>query len=278
MKIEIPASNDLKLSISNEQDGHSKYPTARLQKGLLLHYRSENLAEEAVGFGLPVIKCGLQSIFPGNVDLSVQAPDPFWVISADYKLNLVEKLARPNSAILKGKSFYTLKNIMAALLRQCPPLRAPLTILSSSLRRVFGWVTIYEAAETTNDLRLIYTVDPVKGNLSVKASTASSLSGTVTELILMNEQGAHYFDCYLDSSGNSLSGKQIGCWDEVNASRASFACTTYGISFSLSQQPGSRLFRGRELVDSRLAWSGFGISFPLSSREIYYSLDLARLP
>ena len=85
---------------------------------------------------------------------------------------------------------------------------------------------------------------------------------SLTEVIVMNEQGAHFFDQYRDSSGARLSGKEIGCWDEVTAEEASFASSTHRVAFNLPQVPGARLFRGRELIGSRLAWAGFGYSFP----------------
>ncbi len=53
-------------------------------------------------------------------------------------------------------------------------------------------------------------------------------------MIVMNEQGAHFFDQYRDSSGTCLSGKEIGCWDEVAAEEASFASSTHGVAFSLA--------------------------------------------
>jgi len=39
---------------------------------------------------------------------------------------------------------------------------------------------------------------------------------------------------------------------------------------------GARLFRGRELVSSRLAWAGFGYSFPPSIKRFVYELGIER--
>jgi hypothetical protein len=278
MKIEIPVFEDLLLSITDEQNGHSLYPTTRLQKGLLLFCRGQDLAEEAVGFGLPVIKSGLQTIFPGKVKLAILHQGLPWTISADYSLNRVEKIARPDTTGVKNKFLYAAKNILAALIRQFPLLRAPLTSLSSKLRRTFGWETIYDVAEVCFDVNLVYTLDPIKGSLLVEAGLASPLPQTVTEMILMNEQGAHFFDQYRDSSGKSLLGKEIGCWDEVTAAYASFTSSSRQIAFTLPRRSGARLFRGRELIDTRLAWSGFGYSIPPSTGRFSYTLNLEKLP
>ena len=103
---------------------------------------------------------------------------------------------------------------------------------------------------------------------------AASQSDSVTEVIVMNEQGAHYFDEYQDSSGNHLVGKEIGCWDEVSAEEATFSSSAQRIAFTVHAVPGARLFRGRELVGSRLAWAGFGYSFPPSVRRLRYDADV----
>jgi hypothetical protein len=125
---------------------------------------------------------------------------------------------------------------------------------------------------------MIYTVDPETGTLGVEADTAGITGRGVTEVILMNEQGARFFDRYTDSLGLLLYGKNIGCWDEVDAREASFGGSTTGASFTAEKAEGARLFRGRELVGSRLAWSGFGYSFPPSGQTVSYTLRIVRDP
>jgi len=277
LKISLPVFQDLALGISDEPDGHSRYPTARLQKGLVMHYRGLDLTEEAVGFGVPVLKCGLLAVFPGAVELELLQGEPAWKVSAVYSLNLVEKVGRVNSTTLKSKAFYHIKDSLAALIRHIPALRAPLTASSSAARRVFNWETRYEAAQGKYEVRLVYTLDTAKGSLLVETGDVP-LPAAVTELIIMNEQGAHSFDQYQDSTGVCLSGKAIGCWDEVLADRASFASSIQGLRFTLPKAAGARLFRGRELIGSRLAWAGFGYTLSHPSNRFEYSLRLEKVP
>ena len=78
----------------------------------------------------------------------------------------------------------------------------------------------------------------------------------------MNEQGAHFFDRYTDSSGCVRQGVSIETWREVTAGDASFLDPFHGVFFSMRSAPGARLFRGRELVEGRLAWAGLAYVLP----------------
>ena len=272
MEINLPIFEDLSLTIADNPNGRRAYPTSRLKKGFLMSYRGLDLTEEAVGFGMPVLKQGLQTIFPGNIILDLLHKNSTWVVTAIYTLNLVEKIARPGTATIKGKSLYTAKNYLAAFIRNFPSMRAPLTALSSGLRGLFGWETTYEEAGFVSKLKMVYTFIEQTESLLVEADLASLHRQAVTEVIVMNEQGAHFFDLYRDSSATRLSGKKIGCWDEVRAEEASFESSAHGVGFTLPRVAGARLFRGRELIGSRLAWAGFGYSFPPTASGFNYTI------
>ena len=277
MDINLPIFQDLALTISDKPGERRVYPTARLQKGLLMRSPGLDLAEEAVGFGLPVLKQGLQAIFPGNIKLDYLQRDSTWVVVAFYTMNLVEKIARPGKASLMSKAFYSAKNYLAALIRQFPPLRGPLTALSSALRRLFGWETTYEWAGFSTQVKMTYSIAEETRVLAIEADLGDVPQDKFTEAIIMNEQGAHTFDQYCDSSGTYLSGKKIGCWDEVIAEEASFTSSTQRVAFTLPRLAGARLFRGRELIGSRLAWAGFGYSIPPTTRKFNYTIRFEKL-
>ena len=52
--------------------GSGSYPASRIQKGLVLGLKDRDLSEEGVGFGVPVLKFGLESIFPGSWRMSAK--------------------------------------------------------------------------------------------------------------------------------------------------------------------------------------------------------------
>jgi hypothetical protein len=253
------------------------YPTASLQKGFILNDDGQELAEEAVGFGVPVLKCGLQTIFPGSVTLTCSHQDTNWNITALFKLDLLERISNADKSAVKNKFFYVVKDGLAALIRFLPILRSPLTAISSQLRRSFNWETIYTPAGFSTGLKVFYTLDAERGCVGVEIDTRN-LPAQITEVMVMNEQAALTFDRYQDTSGILLQGHEIGCWDEVHAREAWFESTVHRVAFRLCQVQGARLFRGRELVGSRLAWAGFGYSFSPSIQSFRYELRIEKRP
>src|SRR4030042_5824864 len=120
MKCDFPLSNGITLQIASAVDGNSAYPTGRLQKGLVLVCDGQDLSEEAVGFGVPILKRGLQTIFPGEVELYPEKSSLPRKVSARYKLNLEEKIAKTGSGTINNRLVYASKNSMAAVIRQLP--------------------------------------------------------------------------------------------------------------------------------------------------------------
>jgi len=277
MGIEIPMCHGLSLNIGDPPSGRKAYPTETLQKGFLLFDQGQELAEEAVGFGVPILKRGLQTIFPGAATLAWLRQGTIWNVTALYKLNLVEKISDAGNNAVEKKSLYAVKNGLAALIRSLPILRRPLTVISNLLRRFFNWKTIYTQAGFSTDLKVLYTLNTETGRFKIEMDT-SGIPSEITEVMVMNEQGANIFDRYMDTSGIFLRGQEIGCWDEVIAREAWFESHAHRVTFRLGRVKGARLFRGRELLGSRLAWAGFGYSFSPSIQSFQYELSIEKRP
>jgi hypothetical protein len=277
MRLNIPIGAGLALTIMNSPENPPGFPTARLQKGLLLLDHGEELSEEGVGFGVPVIMRGLQAIFPAAIQLNLSEDGPLQVVRAIYTLNLEEKIGKPSQKEIESKVLYTVKNYLAALMRRLPSLRGLLTSISNLMRKVFAWETMYEQSEFSCEVWMRYTINQQAGIVNIAIETLDVSTSGITEIIIMNEQGARTFDHYLDSSGNALQGYEIGCWDEVTAQEASFISTSHAVAFTLERVASAKLFRGRELIDSRLSWAGFGYSFPAHFNHFEYQLKIGRI-
>ena len=278
MNLDFSLAPGFSLQIASRIDRSSSYPTARIQKGLVLLYDDQDLSEEAVGFGVPVAKRGLQTIFPGEVDLYLHGGRPHTRFSARYKLNLEERITRKGNGSIRNRLVYSGKNSLAAIIRKIPFTRKTLTGTSNLLRSGLAIASTYEECELSADVVLTYTIDENRGTIMVELVGGDFISSNLSEIIVMNELGAHHFDRYQDSDGICLDGDEIGCWDLVEASQASFIDQTHRISFSLPQVKGARLYRGRELIEPRLAWSGFGHSFTPALKSFHYEITFKRLP
>lgn len=277
MDITIPLFSEVSLKIGPVFAIGEDYPTSRLQKGLILISNGQELAEEGVGFGVPVLKMGVKTIFSGEIDLACLEEGACQVIAATFHMNLQERLTNRNLGSVQSRSLNWIKNHLADVHRRFPPARGFLMALSNTLRSSFGWQTIFEDAGYNHAVKVMYTIDSQTGVITVDVDTNGAPNNSVTEVIVMNEQGAQHFDTYSDSSGTLLQGEAIGSWDEVTAERASFICSAHRLAFTLQQIDGARLFRGRELIGSRLAWSGFGYCLQPTSQRFAYTLAVERL-
>ncbi len=261
MEIILPMFQEISLKMATEPAAVEKYPTAKLSKGLILMHAGQELNEEAVGFGVPVLKRGLLTIFPGAITVDHHPNGTASEIQAVFAMNLEERVAGSDQRNLDNRTVYTIKNFLAYLHRQLPVTRGPLTAVSTLMRRAFRWRTTFEEVESSACVRMRYSVQP-DGMVAMEAELSDPGNGGITEFIVMHEQGGNYFDRYQEFGGAIVVGEKIGTWDEVKAREGSFICARHRISFVCGQAIGARLFRGRELIGSRVAWSGFGYVFP----------------
>jgi hypothetical protein len=312
VELSAPLFGDLSLTITDRtpsagaHDG--RYPAARLQRGLLLVCPGRDLAEEGVGFGVPVLKRGAQTVFAGAMELrqggapggegtpgGEAAPGrngADWQATAVFEMNLVERLAARGSAgpgpeagpggapgggpggDPRSRSFYAVRNALAALHRRVPPLRGLLTATSNAVRRGFGLVTTFEETTTVATLGVTYEVRSDDGLVHVTVDLTGLPADNLSEVVVMNELGARCFDQYRDSDETRLRGAGIGTWTRVTAEKASLLCGAAGVAFSLGQEPGARLYRGWELVGSRLAWAGFGYTVQRGVESFGYDVSI----
>ena len=257
----IDLGDGLVLRAGARATGRGGFPTDALQKGLTLEYRGRDLCEEGVGFGVPVLKKGLEAIFPGASSVRHPDADPLHLV-IEYRMNLGERLALRGNPRFESPLVSSLKDIVALLHRSYPITRGALTGISNAMRALFGIRTVFERRPSAGTLVMEYRIDPSAREILMSLDASGLDRDGLTELIVMNELGARHFREYADSDGLSLRDRGIGTWSPVAAAEASFRDPRYGILFRLRRVKGARLFRGRELVRRRLAWSGFAYVMP----------------
>ncbi len=277
MEISFPIFPGISIHFTNDPREGNGYPTARLQRGFLLIDGDQDLSEEGVGFGVPVLMRGIHAIFPGHAELISQRSDSILEVNLEFHMNLEEKIIRSGYKSVKINLLYNCKDFITALIRRIPSLQGLLITLSNALRWMFDLQTTFEESGFCEKVKIVYTVDNQEGIIKICVDTTDLSGKGITDVIMMNEQGARHFDLYRDSSGTVLHGKEIECWEKIIAQGASFASEIHQLAFTLQQVNGATLFRGRELVGSRLAWSGFGYSFPPTTKRFCYEVRVERL-
>ena len=264
-KIEI--NGNISLHIRDNRIKQNEYASCRIQKGLLLSVDENDLSEEGVGFGVPILKFKDKEIFPGSARITTSRDGDKTTVTIDYDLNLVERMTMKGNKI-DNRAFYRMKEYMSRLHRECPCIRQMLTQASNTLRFYFGMETRFEEVTSFGIVSVLYVIHA--GNIHINVDT--SRVKKYDWLMLMNEQGANNFDEYQDSSGLALKGNAIGTWEETFADGASFVDASHKLEFTLQKVAGAKLFRGRELVPGRLAWAGLAYSIPQGTSNFYYNI------
>lgn len=247
----------------------SGYPASRIQKGLILRCGDRDLSEEGIGFGTPVFKFGEEAIFPGSWRARIEEHGESTSVIADYVMNLSARTTMQGQ-LMKSRSFYRARNAFSLLHRDHPSLRKGLTLSSALCRKVFSLEDIFAEVPPVGLVRAHYTIKGCEIQVKLKFSKSEGC----IEVIVMNEQGANYFNTYRDSDGLILQGGDIGSWDETHAKEASFVNPADKIAFTLKRAEGSKMFRGRELTAKRLAWSGLAYVLPPQTNSFDYSITI----
>lgn len=271
-RVRIDMGRGVSLLFRNPGSGPCEYPTNRIQKGLILAYGNREMAEEGLGFGVPLLKFGYETVFPGNACVTSKKDSETPILKVNYDLNLVERKAVKSRKSINNKAFYKIKEHLSKLYRKHPPLRGIFWQVSKGLRLICDIETRFENIPTIGTASVIYSIHPRRSTVHVSVNLCELRKDGDTEIIIINEQGANHFNQYHDSNGIILNGDAIGAWDETFADEASLIDSCNDIVFTLQKVKGARMFRGRELVASRLAWSG--LNYVISPHTVNFTYTI----
>jgi hypothetical protein len=270
----IEISKDLTLIVS--QGSLQGYPTSKIEKGLVISLKGEDLSEEGVGFGVPVLKFGNEAAFPGSSKSSSWTEGDLAVVKVDYEINLVSRLAL-GDRLIEIDQLCRAKGRVDRLHRDRPSLRRAIRLGSALFRRGLSVETRLVQTGSVGRAQVVYTISQ-EGLIDVLVRCWPKAEGC-TEMAIMNEQGAKSFDRYIDSEGMDLSGEDIGSWERIGADWGEFIDTGHNLSFRLWRTEGADLFRGREVIPGRLAWAGLAhvVSMP-EVRDLEYKIEVGGSP
>ena len=275
--VRIEMGRGVALLFKDSGSGPWDYPASRIQKGLVLAHGSRELAEEGIGFGVPLLKLGHETIFPGRAHLTTEKDGDTSIVEVNYDLNLVERMELRGNKSIDSRAFYKMRDYFSWLHRRYPPLRGVITRASNRLKLTYGIESIFKDIATAGIAKVVYIINAKKDTVHVSVDLSKLQKSGCTEIIIANEQGANHFGQYHDSNGVIIMGNAIGTWNETFADEASLIDSRDNIVFTLPKVKGARMFRGRELVAGQLAWSGLNYVMPRDTSNFAYDIRIGAI-
>ncbi len=226
--------------------------TAGLRKGVCMFASGSDLSEEGLGFGVPVIVSRWRTYLSFTAP-TVEISSDGTTVKKVFHLDAVQRVGQSDGLWpyvwleAKGLVYKGLPWAQRWLLAK----RA-----TGNLTPNVGFFPVRSRAEVIIEYRL--GEDNVQVEVDLTGLTALSRRDRV---YILNEQGGRAFPIYRED-GRVDSREHRSGWAKVSAESAGFAADDGSRWFNLRAQAGAAMFRGREVVDGQLSWSG--IEYDLS--------------
>jgi hypothetical protein len=245
--------------------------TASLQKGLVLLADGQELIEEGVGFGVPVVKYKDKTFFSSKADITVARYETGYLLTKTFLLDTISIKKLGSASYINDKLYSTARKTFQLLYLKHKRLY-PLFNKVMEIRDLFGVKTEFQTVKPRGTITITYQCqsDAVK----IHADLTSISHKHCQEVLLLNEQGSSIFQTYTDNTGTKLRGNQIGAWDRVTANSAALLSSNGRIAFSVRGDSGGSLFRGWEHTRKRFSWAGLSYSIQPYKNEFDYCIDL----
>lgn len=228
------------------------------------------MVEEGVGMGVPVAIYSDETYFASNAELSIDHEDGKTVT----KRFLMDRVSRKNwkiNGIVNSRIYRSVSKLLTGIYRDYPFSRGvifPLMLIRNKL----GVRTVYAKASPRGEIAVTYSVE--NSNLDIEVNLSGLNRESLKKVVLLNEQGATFFQRFCSSEGLDLVGDKIGAWDRVEGEWASLSNIGDTLGFSVKQLFGCRLFVGREYVQGHLAWTGMGYEVEPHRDTLSYTVHI----
>ena len=246
--------------------------TGALQKGLVLLLDGEELIEEGVGFGVPVVKYEDKTFFSSTADLSIQKIGSACIITKAYTLDTVSLKKFGRATYIDDGLYSPLRKTFQSLYLKHKKL-TPLFNKVMELRELANIKTEFITVKPRGTVTVNYNCQPTA--INIEADFSKVALSKCCEVLVLNEQGSSVFQKYVDSNGLALLGNKIGAWETVTANQASLQSAKGQLSFSLQNDRGATLFRGWERTRKRFSWAGLSYSMRPNNGTFNYSIGLS---
>ncbi len=245
--------------------------TASLQKGLVLTLDGEELIEEGLGFGAPVVKYRDKTYFSSSAEISIERTASTRRVSKTYVMDAVSRKKFWRATYIDDGVYSSIRKTFAKAYLSKKNL-SPYFNAVMELRQLAKIKTEFLKVKPRGTVTVTYEVKPTQIEVSVDFSDLSL--SRCDEILVLNEQGSSAFQKYVDANGLTLLGRDIGAWDAVAADWASLVNVKGQLSFSLRRMRGAKLFRGWERTKNRFSWAGLSYSLKPTCGTLNYTVEL----
>lgn len=246
--------------------------TGELQKGLVLLLDGQELIEEGIGFGVPVVKYEDKTFFSSKAYVSIKKIGSNYTLTKVYTLDTVSLKKFGSSSYIDDGLYSTLRKTFQRLYLKHKKL-TPLFNKVMELRDLAKITTEFITVKPRGTVTINYRFEPAA--INVQADFSKVALNKCREVLVLNEQGSSVFQRYVDSNGLDLLGNRIGAWETVTANQASLQSRSGRISFSLQNDGTAMFFRGFERARKRFSWAGLSYSMLPNNGVFDYSIGLS---
>jgi hypothetical protein len=263
-------SDNVAIRVHSDSQPHN-LKTASLQKGLILLWLGKEIVGEGVGFGVPIAKYQDETYFSTHATVQVIQKHSGVTIKKEYSLDTLNR-TQYRTLKLENQAFRKKIDAIANVYQNNKHI-ALLMLKSKSLLTNFGVQSHFVNATPKGKISVTYLIQGSKIKVDMDFNQVNTKN--LQQIFVLNEQGAHFFRKYSDSSGLTLHDAKIGVWDWVAAEVATLAHPQNRLCFSLKQVNSSKMRRGREVAAGYLDWAGLDYELPPLTRRFSYEIGLS---
>jgi hypothetical protein len=236
-----------------------------LQKGLIMFVDNKSLCGEGVGFGMPAVEYSNHTLF--STAANIQATNKTLVKS--FSIDASQRKTWKNRVPVDNTAYNAIQRRLANTYRTNKRSRRGLDYMIK-IQSLLGVGLSHQRVRSKGFIAVEYHLSDSRIVISVDSSKL--FDKNVKRVLLFNEQSAE-FNLYEDDFGK-LSKENIGVWEEVKSEKASLRNERANLSFMVENIPGTKLYRGRELLKPRLNWAGFCYSIPPHMEHFNYTVQI----
>jgi hypothetical protein len=246
-----------------EKCNHGAGDSSGLERGLILFVENRPAIGEGLGFGIPAIEYSDKILFSSSATTIRND-----ALIRSYSIDAVQRKTWGRFAI-DGGFYLMVQNRLAEIYRTDRRFRPALTQIMY-VQFLLGIRQTYEKVKSRGYVDVSYNLVGRKLRIIVDFSRLTRRD--FRKLLVFNEQSAD-FNIYQDDFG-ILTDEDIGVWEEVKSRNASLRSRELNVGFGVENLPGTRLYRGRELLRPRLDWAGFCYSIPPETERFTYTVQI----